>query len=108
MPILAGILSAVFFKVFDFLIARLTFNVAFSLAIVAVTGASLVALKVAYTGICVGLAASMPSAVTQGFNLVFPSNLPACLTVILLADITAVAWDSWKLITGYVVAAVKA
>jgi hypothetical protein len=108
MPILAGIVTALFFKVFEILAARLTFNIAFSTAIVAVMLAAFIAFKAALAAVWVLMPLVVPEAVAQGFGLIMPPNLASCLGAVLLTDIVAVSWDYWKLTAGLVAASVKA
>ena len=108
MPILAGLLSSFFYQVFGVFAARLSFNVAFAAAIVAVMTASFLVMKVALAAIWATLPSTVPIAVSQGLALVAPGNLATCITAIILTDVIASSWDFWKLQAGLVAMSVKA
>lgn len=107
MPILAGVISALFFKVFEVLAARLTFNVAFSAAMAAVMVAAFAAYKAALAAIWALVPVLVPTQVSVAFALIFPGNVASCVGAVILVDVIAVSWDYWKMMAGVVAATVK-
>lgn len=107
MPILAGILSALFLKLFGAFASRLTFNLAFAAALVAVVAIAYAGMKAAMAGLWAIVPAIAPDAVVQGMQLLMPGNLSSCAAGVILTDVVAVSWDYWKMSAGLVAAAVK-
>ena len=107
MPILYGLISTLFYALFEVVIKRLAFNLAFAAALVST-------MAIAYGLFRVGLAAiwsaslfAMPSAVSTAFVLVFPGNMANVIASCVLVDVIMASWQAWKLYAGIAAAAVK-
>src|SRR5689334_19752796 len=96
MPILAAAISSFFGFIASMLAKKLAMNVAAAGAFAVTAGAAYLAAKAAFAVLIAGLTAALPPAIVAGAGYFLPSNLPGCLTVILIADAIDTYYEHWR------------
>jgi len=105
MPIFAGLVSALFLKIFEVLAAKLSYNVAFGLAVAATSIAAIAALRAALAAVWGGLSMVLPEMVVTGLGWIDPGNIGSTIGWVILVDVIAAAFDYWRMTAGLVIGA---
>ena len=89
MPVLAGLLSGLFFSIVGFLGKFLTKKLAVVVALIAAIVALTSAVYSAITGLFAGIEYVMPQAIVNASCWILPDNMKACVSAMVVAKIFA-------------------
>ncbi len=103
MPIFAGIVSALFLKIFEVFAAKLSYNLAFALAVGATSIAAIAAMRAALAAVWAVMPTVLPDAVIAGLGWIDPGNIGAAMASIVLVDVICAAFDYWRMTAGLVI-----
>lgn len=105
MPIFAGMVSALFLKIFEFLAAKLSYNLAFGLAVAATSIAAIAAMRAGLAAIWAGVSLVLPDAVVSGLGWIDPGNIGTSIGLVILVDVIVAAFDYWRMTASLVIGA---
>lgn len=105
MPIFAGMISALFFKIFEVLAAKLSYNVAFGLAVAATSIAGIAAMRAALSAIWAGVSLVLPDALVTGLGWIDPGNIGTSIGLVIMVDVVVAAFDYWRMTASLVIGA---
>ena len=105
MPIFAGVVSSLFLSVFQFLAAKLSYNLAFGLAVAATSLAAIAAMRAALAAIWAVMPTVLPDAVVSGLGLIDPGNIGSSMAAVVFVDVICAAFDYWRMTAGLVIGA---
>lgn len=86
MPILGGLMAALFTALFDFFVVYFTRTVAIKLAFAALITSAFGLLLVSMEALVAGISYSLPSGLLAVFQFVFPSNVVPCMAAVIACD----------------------
>lgn len=86
MPILGGLVAALFTGLFDFLVVYFTRTVALKLAFAAMITTAFAVLLLSMNALVSGIAYTMPPGLVVAMQFVFPSNIVSCLAAVIACD----------------------